>query len=1084
MTLVSLHGRAEQVPVHGSTTTTSFGTSSAPTWSADAPSRNATLRASGRRTGIDQERGLARPLPEQVAQELHKSDPLAVHARDEVGQRPSIHARPAQAAIASATSFTICGLVPFLDMIGSVSGTARILPIVAVTIVRPVRGRSARCPRQRRRRLTTHPTDACGNRVSQAQWRRHTPPGRSRAGPPRRGTGPRSSPPRPLGRVRTRSPAVGGRVTMAQSQAPSGGRRSACWLCRKVPAQERSRCPRGERHVPGCGRGSAPTRIPGCDGLESVVIPSADASTEHEGDPPSSTRAHVLVSGLTAADVALRVAGGHTNVTDVRTSRSLADILRANLFTVFNGLLVGLFVVVMATGRWQNGLFGGVVVANAVIGIAQELRAKRTLDRLAVLNAPRARVRRDGVSQDVPVAEVVLDDIVEVRPGDQVPADAVVVESSGLEVDESVLTGEPEPVAKGVGDSARSGSVVVAGAGLLRATAVGSHSYAAELASQARRYTRIHSELTAGTARLLRWISGGIVLVAPVLVWSQFRSADNHGWQDATTGTVAALVGMVPEGLVLLTSLAFAVATIALARQSTLVQELPAVEVLARVDVVCLDKTGTLTDGHASFDRLEVLAGADEPSARTALGALSHTGDANATAAALSLHFPAPASPPVDAVPFSSARKWSAVLSTGQRWWVLGAPELVLRSPVDPAQVSARERADLLAEQGARVLVLAWGDADAVSADTVLPQGLQPQALVVLVERVREDAEATLRFFTDQGVALKVISGDNPRTVAAVASALGLLGVAGAADGVDGRTLPDDLDQLAAVMEAHSVFGRVTPQQKRAMVKALQRRGHVVAMTGDGVNDILALKDADIGVAMGSGTAATRAVAQVVLLDGRFAHLPDVVAQGRRVIANIERAANLFLVKNVYSLVLAVIVAFTGAAYPLSPVQLTLISAVTIGVPGFALALGPNLRRYRPGFLPRVLRFAVPAGVVTGVSAYLGYQATRVLDPASDLAGARTTATLIVLLVAWWTLLVLARPLHGWILALVAALAAMVVVVLAVPALGSAGLQLSVTPLRAALGAALGAAGALVVEVTHRSAAQLVDETTTPPGPQ
>ena len=795
---------------------------------------------------------------------------------------------------------------------------------------------------------------------------------------------------------------------------------------------------------------------------------------------PLSTSSHSL-SGLTAADVSQRVAAGQTNATDARTSRTLADILRANLFTVFNGLLVSLFVVVMATGRWQNGLFGGVVVANAVLGIAQELRAKRTLDRLAVLNAPRARVRRDGASQEVPVAEVVLDDVVEVSPGDQVPADAVVVQSSGLEVDESVLTGEPDPVAKALGDAVRSGSVVVAGAGMLRATAVGNHSYAADLASQARRYTRIHSELTAGTARLLRWISGGIVLVAPVLVWSQFRSVDNHGWQDATTGTVAALVGMIPEGLVLLTSLAFAVATITLARQATLVQELPAVEVLARVDVVCLDKTGTLTDGHASFDRLEVLAGADEPDVRTALGALSHTGDANATADALSSQFPAPIGASVDAVAFSSARKWSAVLSIGQPWWVLGAPELVLGSPADPGQVSARERADLLAAQGARVLVLACAGTDLVSADAPLPQTMRAQALVVLTERVRQDAEATLRFFTHQGVALKVISGDNPRTVAAVAAALGLPGVSGAADGVDGRTLPEDVDQLAEVMEAHSVFGRVTPQQKRAMVKALQRRGHVVAMTGDGVNDILALKDADIGVAMGSGTAATRAVAQVVLLDGRFSHLPDVVAQGRRVIANIERAANLFLVKNVYSLVLAVIVAFTGAAYPLSPVQLTLISAVTIGIPGFALALGPNLRRYRPGFLSRVLRFAVPAGVVTGASAYLGYQATRVWDPASDVAGARTTATLVVLVVSWWTLLVLARPLHGWTLALVAAMAALVAVVLAVPALGAVGLQLSVTPLRAALAAVLGAAGAALVEATHRSIGHLVHDTLTPP---
>ena len=331
-----------------------------------------------------------------------------------------------------------------------------------------------------------------------------------------------------------------------------------------------------------------------------------------------------------------------------------------------------------------------------------------------------------------------------------------------------------------------------------------------------------------------------------------------------------------------------------------------------------------------------------------------------------------------------------------------------------------------------------------------------------------------MQYFTEQGVALKVISGDNPRTVGAVAASVGVPGVRGAADAVDARELPEDLDELADVLETHSVFGRVTPHQKRAVVAALQRRGHVVAMTGDGVNDALALKDADIGVAMGNGSPATRAVAQLVLLDGRFAHLPDVVAEGRRVIANIERAANLFLVKNIYSLVLALITAVTLSAYPLAPIQLTLISTVTIGIPGFFLALGPNRRRYIPGFLVRVLRFAIPTGLVIGVAAYIGYRATRLLDSGAGVAGGRTTATLVVLIISLWTLLVLARPLAGWKLALVAAMAGIVAVVLAVPALAHGVFLLDITPLRLLIAAVIGAAGAVLVELSYQAVALAV----------
>jgi cation-transporting ATPase E len=776
-------------------------------------------------------------------------------------------------------------------------------------------------------------------------------------------------------------------------------------------------------------------------------------------------------TGLSEADVAERVAAGRTNAVETRTSRSASEIVRANVITAFNGLLLTLFVIILATGRWQNGLFGGVIIANSAIGIFQEMRAKRTLDRLAVLNAPRARALRSGISADLDVADIVVDDLLELTAGDQVPADGIVRASNGLEVDESLLTGESEPMAKALGDDVRSGSIVVAGHGRFQATAVGADAYATKLAEEARRFTVTHSELVAGTNRILKWISLIMLVVGPVLLWSQFRSKDNHGWQDALTGTVAALVGMVPEGLVLLTSLAFMLGTVTLARKQTLVQELPAVEGLARVDVVCLDKTGTLTHGDVAFDRVDVL---DEPAADfigDALGLIGQSGDANATAAAVAVVYPTTAWTETANVPFSSARKWSSVTAHEQGTWIFGAPEMVLPAPSGHAQTAARDRADVLAAEGRRVLLLACAQEppDCSGASVALPAALTPAALVVLAERIRDDAAETLRFFTEQGVALKVISGDNPRTVGAVALAVGVPGIRSADDAIDARTLPDDLDALGEILENHSAFGRVTPQQKRAVVAALQRRGHVVAMTGDGVNDALALKDADIGVAMGNGSPATRAVAQLVLLDSKFSHLPDVVAEGRRVIANIERAANLFLVKNIYSLVLALITAVTVSAYPLAPIQLTLISAITIGIPGFVLALGPNRRRYVPGFLRRVMTFAIPIGVVTGVAAYAGYRAARWLDSEAGVDGGRTTATVVVVIVSLWTLLVLARPLAGWKLALVAAMAGAVALIVAINPLAHGIFLLDITAQRLLIGAVIGAIGALCVELAHRA---------------
>ena len=458
-----------------------------------------------------------------------------------------------------------------------------------------------------------------------------------------------------------------------------------------------------------------------------------------------------------------------------------------------------------------------------------------------------------------------------------------------------------------------------------------------------------------------------------------------------------------------------------------LVQELPAVEGLARVDVVCLDKTGTLTEGEIVFDELEQLGSPESSESgvdvRAALGALADDENRNGTLDALAAAFPAPDGwTRTGAVPFSSARKWSAASFEGHGSWILGAPEMVLTDGTLPARGQANE----LAATGRRVLVLAR--ADAALAGDELPAGLEPVALVMFAEKIRPDAADTLRYFHEQGVTLKVISGDNPRTVAAVARRVEL---PGADDGFDARELPDDQEALADALEAHSVFGRVTPQQKRAIVGALQSRGHVVAMTGDGVNDALALKDADIGVAMGSGAAATRAVAQLVLLDGKFATLPGVVAEGRRVIANIERSANLFVTKTVYATLIAIAIVIAGWRYPFLPRHLTIISTFTIGIPGFFLALAPNSRRYIPGFLMRVLRFTVPAGFVAATAAFIAYGIARYGHDLSVIES-RTTATLVLGAVGLWVLVLQARPFNWWKTLLVGAMVGSVALIMVI----------------------------------------------------
>ena len=752
-------------------------------------------------------------------------------------------------------------------------------------------------------------------------------------------------------------------------------------------------------------------------------------------------------TGLTTPEVAERIAAGRVNDVPARSSRSVGEIVRANLFTRINAIIAVLLIMILAVGPIQDALFGGVIIANTLIGVIQELRAKRTLDRLAILGAARPVVRRDGHAVEVAASEIVLDDLIELGAGDKIVVDGVVAEAEHLEVDESLLTGEADPVVKRPGDPMLSGSFVVSGAGSFTATKVGREAYAAKLAEEASRFTLVDSQLRNGINTILRVVTWMIIPTGLALVASQIL-VNRDDLPEAVRRMVGGLVPMVPEGLVLLTSVAFAVGVIRLGRRDTLVQELPAIEGLARVSVVALDKTGTLTDAEMTVAEVRHLGAAP---VEALLGLLAAADERpNASMRAIAAAYPEPPQWTIgERTPFSSARRWSGATltapdgSTGT--WRIGAPDVLL-----PAGHSVLAEVDGYGARGLRVLLLAGEDG--------------PAALVVLAQRLRADAPETLRYFAEQGVAVKVISGDNAVSVGAVAQALDL---PGADRPVDARTLPEDREKLADAVEAGTVFGRVGPQQKRDLVAALQARGHTVAMTGDGVNDVLALKDADIGVAMGSGSPATRAVAQIVLLDNSFAALPSVVAEGRRVIGNIERVANLFLTKTVYSVLLAVIVVLSQVPYPFLPRHLTLVGSLTIGIPAFLLALAPNPERARAGFVGRVLRFAVPAGALAAAATITSYLTARGVY-GGNLDAETSAATLTLFLVALWALAIIARPYTWWRVLLVAVMGGAFAVVLVVPFLQEF-FQLELVGGRApGLAVAIAAAAGLLLELVTR----------------
>lgn len=660
-------------------------------------------------------------------------------------------------------------------------------------------------------------------------------------------------------------------------------------------------------------------------------------------------------AGLSGEEAARRAADGLSNVQVQARTKTIGRIVRDNTLTFFSLLIFALAGLVALVGSWRNLLFVIVLVINIAIGITQEIRAKRAIEHLRVMSAPRARVVREGREQNVVSEDVVLGDIAIFAAGDQICADGVVV-GGEAEVNEALVTGEADPILKRAGDPLLSGSFVVSGKCRARMTRVGKESYASKLSAEAKRTRKVNSELRNSLDMIMRVSGIAIIFIGVVLLAKQLILL-HTSYERAVTSTVAALLGMIPEGLYLLTSVALAVGVVRLARRRTLVNELHCIESLARVDVLCLDKTGTITEGVMRVSDVNITDSAfDEDRLGAAMSALLYAmEEGNATFKALAAHFaPEPRFACTQCVPFSSARKWCAAAFDNGESYALGAPEIVLGAGYE----NVREACEEHLSRGRRVVLLARVD----EAREPLT-GAMPVAVLALEDTVRADAKETFEYFAGEGVALKLISGDNPLTVSEAALSAG---IEGAHNYIDASGLSDA--ELAAAAEKYTVFGRVTPEQKRVLISALKKKGHVVAMVGDGVNDVLALRDADCSVAMASGSDAARAVADIVLLDSSFGSMPSVLLEGRRVINNIERTAALFIVKTIYSFLLSVILIFLPVEYPFVPIQLTLISALTIGIPAFFLALEPNRARVSGRFLQKAFRRALPGALAIVVN--------------------------------------------------------------------------------------------------------------------
>lgn len=658
-------------------------------------------------------------------------------------------------------------------------------------------------------------------------------------------------------------------------------------------------------------------------------------------------------NGLTSAEVKARIEKGQVNISDNHISKTTSEIIRSHTLTYFNFLNIFLAILVLISGQIKNLTFLGVIIANSVIGIIQELKVKKLIDELAVITASKAKVCRDGKFKDIPIEDLVLDDLIAVENGNQIGADCEVLESDGIEVNESMITGESRPVRKAAGDTLWSGSFMVAGSGKAKVIHVGKDNYATQLASQAKEKKRASSEMQDAIKRIIK-VTGTILIPVGILLFMSQWKIEDMTLSNALVNTVAGVIGMIPEGLVLLTSVSFILGVGRLAGKKALVQEMEAIEALARVNVLCLDKTGTITTG--ALEVVELVPFEEDISRMTeVMNEIAFAfDDVNATQDALMAYFKQTNKWNVIAkIPFSSERKYRAIVFEGEGNYVLGAPEFLVKD-----NEKLNEKVDACSKEGMRVLLL--GKCTSIDMDNLTVQGVTPSGLIVISDCIRPEAKGTFEFFANQNVDIKVISGDNPVTVSNIAVKAGLNG---GERYIDANTLPEDFEELREVVPLYTVYGRVRPEQKQRIVKAYQANGNVVGMVGDGVNDVLALKDANCGIAMAAGSDAAKQVAHIVLMDSNFASMKSIVREGRMIIANIERVSALYLTKTIYSVLLSVIFIMLARTYPFVPIHLSLISGTAIGIPSFILTLEHTEVATSGGFMRNVLRISLPSAL-------------------------------------------------------------------------------------------------------------------------
>ncbi len=728
--------------------------------------------------------------------------------------------------------------------------------------------------------------------------------------------------------------------------------------------------------------------------------------------------------GLSDKEVTERITEGKVNYIPKAPSRTLWQIIRANLFTSFNTINFILAIIVIIAGSPKNSIFAGVILVNTLIGIAQELRAKKTLEKLSVINEAYANVLRNGEVKKIPLEKIVLDDILYLDTGAQILADCEIISSVELEVDESMLTGESDSIIKYSDDKLFSGSFVVAGEAYAKVTSVGKETYASRLAEEAKKFKLINSELQNAINKIFRVIIWIIIPLSILLTVTQLM-INNVTWQQASIGTVAGIIGMIPEGLVLLTSATFIVAIVKLAKYDTLVQELCSTEVLARVDVLCLDKTGTLTEGNLKLVDIKNIGNIKSEDIDTVLAALIHNLPSNnATQKAILERYKESNNnlECTNKIVFSSKRKWGGATFKNLGTWVMGAPEIILNTEYSDIKSLVDEEA----AKGRRVLLL--GKVKNNKLNHKLSGEIEAVALILIEDIIREQAPDVLDYFNKQDVEVKIISGDNPLTVSTVAKKAGVNGWENA---IDARNLPENEEKFNEMIKNNTVFGRVTPHQKKRIVKSLQNLGHTVAMTGDGVNDVLALKESDCGIAMANGSDATKAVAQLVLLKSDFSALPKVVEEGRKQINNLERVAELFLSKTVYSIILALVFSLLFLPFPVLPIQMSLVGSCAIGIPAFFLALLPNEGGVKKGFLHRILTVSIPNGIFLALFTTLTFIIS--LYVGTSIEYSRTLALLMFAGVSMIILLKVSRPLTTFKFCLVVLMFGIVVIAFITP---------------------------------------------------